>query len=110
KEKSANIRPEQEPHAGSSANKEENPYLQDDASITDGVGLQENDITQDEQKEPLSPPIEIDNNKRNSTPSKDKNLSPDSISALCDELAALYLNAELQAGNKNKEETSSIME
>ncbi|CAG8819219.1 22797_t:CDS:2, partial [Cetraspora pellucida] len=54
KEKSANIRPEQEPHAGSSANKEENPYLQDDASITDSVGLQENDLTQDEQKGPLS--------------------------------------------------------
>ncbi|CAG8777552.1 6390_t:CDS:2, partial [Cetraspora pellucida] len=35
KEKLANIRPEQEPHTGSSANKEENLYLQDDASITD---------------------------------------------------------------------------
>ncbi|CAG8834923.1 19531_t:CDS:1, partial [Cetraspora pellucida] len=89
KEKSANIRPEQEPHKSSSTNKEENPYLQDDTSIIDGVGLQENDITQDKQKGPLSPLMEIDNNKRNSTPSKDKDLSPDPISAPHDELAAL---------------------
>ncbi|CAG8732876.1 59_t:CDS:2, partial [Cetraspora pellucida] len=67
---STNIRPEQEPHAGSSANKEENPYLQDDASIIDGVGLQKNDITQDEQKRPLSSSMEIDNDKRNFTPSR----------------------------------------
>ncbi|CAG8814311.1 22441_t:CDS:2, partial [Cetraspora pellucida] len=73
--KSANIRLEQEPHAGSSANKKENPYLQDDASITD-----------------------------------DKDLSPDSISTPCDELAALYLNAEPQAENKNTEETLPIIE
>ncbi|CAG8745376.1 20399_t:CDS:2 [Cetraspora pellucida] len=95
KEKSANIRPEQEPYAGSSANKEENPYLQDDASIIDGVGLQKNDLIQDEQKGPLLPSIEIDNDKRNSTSSKDKDLSSDPISAPCNELAALYLNAEL---------------
>ncbi|CAG8830710.1 21376_t:CDS:1, partial [Cetraspora pellucida] len=94
----------------SSANKEENPYLQDDASITDGVSLQENNLTQDEQKRPLSPSMEIDNDKRNSTPSKDKDLSPDPISTPCDELAALYLNAEPQVENKSTEETSPIME
>ncbi|CAG8658968.1 21465_t:CDS:2, partial [Cetraspora pellucida] len=110
KEKSANIRPEQEPYTDSSANKEENPYLQDDASIIDGVGLQENDLTQDKQKRLLLPSMEIDNVKRNFTPSKDKDLLPDPISALRDKLAALYLNAEPQAGNKNIEETSPIME
>ncbi|CAG8644339.1 9071_t:CDS:2, partial [Cetraspora pellucida] len=73
----------------SSANKEENPYLQDDISITDGVGLQENDLTQNEQKEPLLFSIEIDNNKRNSILSKDKDLSPNPISASRNELAAL---------------------
>ncbi|CAG8817108.1 3886_t:CDS:1, partial [Cetraspora pellucida] len=110
KEKLANIRPEQELHAGSSANKEENPYLQDDASITNDVGLQENDLTQDKQKGPLLPSMKIDNDKRNSTSSKDKDLSPNPISAPYDELAALYLNAEPQAENKNTEETSPIME
>ncbi|CAG8809865.1 20593_t:CDS:2, partial [Cetraspora pellucida] len=108
--KLANIRPEQELHEGSSANKEENPYLQDDVSIIDGISLQENDITQDEQKGSLSPSIEIDNNKRNSTPSKDKDLLPDPILALHNKLATLYLNTELQAENKNTEETSPIME
>ncbi|CAG8826937.1 23294_t:CDS:2, partial [Cetraspora pellucida] len=108
--KLANIRPEQEPHAGSSANKKENPYLQDDASITDGVGLQENDLIQDEQKGPLSSSMEIDNDKRNSTPSKDKDLLPDPISAPCDELAALYLNAKLQAGNKNTDKKGKSLQ
>ncbi|CAG8807149.1 23365_t:CDS:2, partial [Cetraspora pellucida] len=52
---------EQEFHA----NKEENPYLQDDIPITDSVGLQENDLTQNKQNRPLLPLIEIDNNKKN---------------------------------------------
>ncbi|CAG8679238.1 2282_t:CDS:2, partial [Cetraspora pellucida] len=43
-----------------------------DVSIINGVGLQGNDITQDEQKGPLSPSIEIDNDKRYSIP-KNKN-------------------------------------
>ncbi|CAG8771631.1 25053_t:CDS:2, partial [Cetraspora pellucida] len=47
---------------------------------------------------------------RNSTPSKDKDLLPDPISAPRNELAVLYLNAELQSENKNTEETSPIME
>ncbi|CAG8723667.1 2746_t:CDS:2, partial [Cetraspora pellucida] len=102
--------PEQESYAGSSANKEENSYLQDDASITDDVSLQENDLIQDEQKEPLLPSIEIDNDKRNSISSKDKDLLSDLVSAPHDELTALYLNTEPQAGNKNTKETSPIIE
>ncbi|CAG8567446.1 787_t:CDS:2 [Cetraspora pellucida] len=63
------------------ANKEKNPYLQDNISITNN------------------------NNKRNSTLSKNKNLLSDPVLAHHDELAALYFNAEPQAENKNIDET-----
>ncbi|CAG8798886.1 5033_t:CDS:2, partial [Cetraspora pellucida] len=72
--------------------------------------LQENDLTQDKQNGFLSPSMKIDNNKRNFTLSKDKDLSSDSVLAPHDELAALYLNTESQAGNKNIDETLPIME
>ncbi|CAG8828766.1 2967_t:CDS:1, partial [Cetraspora pellucida] len=73
--------PEQESHTTNSANKEENPYLQDDIPITGSAGLQENGLTQEEQNGPLLSSMEIDNNKRNSTLSKDKDLSPDPVLA-----------------------------
>ncbi|CAG8796447.1 20451_t:CDS:1, partial [Cetraspora pellucida] len=100
KDNFTNIRLEQESYAAISANKEENPYLQDDISITNSAGLQENNLTQEEQNGPLLSSMEIDNNKRNSTLSKDKDLSPNLVLAPHDELAALYLNAEPQAENK----------
>ncbi|CAG8750018.1 2023_t:CDS:2 [Cetraspora pellucida] len=53
KDNFTNIRPEQESHAANSANKEENPYLHDDIPITDSAGLQENDLTQEEQNGPF---------------------------------------------------------
>ncbi|CAG8508565.1 6562_t:CDS:2, partial [Cetraspora pellucida] len=65
-----NIRPEQESHAANTANKEENPYLQDDIPITNSAGLQENNLTQEEQNRPLLSSMEIDNNKRNFTLSR----------------------------------------
>ncbi|CAG8796201.1 717_t:CDS:2, partial [Cetraspora pellucida] len=74
------------------------------------AGLQENDLTQEDQNGPLLSSMEIDNNKRNSSLSKDKDLSSDQVIAPYDELAALYLNAEPQAGNKNTDETLPIIE
>ncbi|CAG8798771.1 19145_t:CDS:2, partial [Cetraspora pellucida] len=97
-------------HTTISANKEENSYLQDDISITNSTGLQENDLIQKEQNGPLLSLMKIDNNKRNSTSSKDKDLSPDPVLAPCDKLAALYLNSEPQAENKNTDKTLPIME
>ncbi|CAG8693984.1 23748_t:CDS:1, partial [Cetraspora pellucida] len=87
--------PVQESYAANFANKEENPYLQDNIPIINSAGLQENDLMQDEQNRPLLPSIEIDNNKRNSTLSKDKDLVSNLVLASHNELAALYLNTEL---------------
>ncbi|CAG8816884.1 22832_t:CDS:2, partial [Cetraspora pellucida] len=76
--------PEQEFHVAYSANKEENPYLQDNIPITNCAGLQENDLTQEEKMGLLLAPH--------------------------DELATLYLNTEPQAENKNTNKTLPIME
>ncbi|CAG8542439.1 6364_t:CDS:1, partial [Cetraspora pellucida] len=86
---------EQESHTTNSANKEENPYLQDNMSITEDADLQENALVQNEQNRPLLLSIKIGNNKRNSILSKDKNLSPNLVLAFYNKLVALYLNTEL---------------
>ena len=92
------------------ANKEKNPYTQDNTSTIENIDHPEKAITLEEQNETLSISMELDINKDNSTLSKENDLLPDPALAPRDELAALYSTSELYAGAKITDEVLPIME
>src|SRR6185436_12623528 len=81
-------------HTADLAIEEENPYLQNNATIEEETGSQEETLVQNAQNEPIALSMELDNNRVISTLEKENDIPPDLVLAPRDELAALYSSTE----------------